>query len=560
MQAEAYLELSQFNLAKQVADEGLVRSKQLTTPRIVIAELLFSRGFAIESLGDLAAASEEYISGLEIAESLNDKNIIAQGLTNLGAIYYLTEKFDRALIVFNEALSIASPLDDDELKGYINAELGILYNLIEQPEKSMIFYQKSYEYFKIAGNIPYAYNSLSNIAVNHAANERYEEAIPLYKEILDNSNRITNVELIASIYIGMAWAQLNKKDKDEEAAYQYMLIANQYVEQSEQYHMVVSHAIGRGYIFLKMKRYQEAMESADLAIKYQNEYKQNKDNIAHTQSTLDTLNLKAEILFETKQYKQAYEFQDEYLTYGLAIRERMNVGEVEDLRMRYESEQADLAKKILEQKQSLQSLALKDVAKQSESRQLLTMIIAVVAIVLAWILIKIILGQKQLLAMSNTDSLTGVVNRRRLMQLGIKQLFSAVKRGKQYSLLILDIDNFKKINDRFGHKVGDDVLQEIAMLCQNTIAEKCVFGRLGGEEFITLFPDVSNEQAKLIAESVRAAIANHDWAFATNYSVTASIGVASYEHNKTQHFADLIKQADNLLYEAKHQGKNRVCY
>jgi diguanylate cyclase (GGDEF)-like protein len=558
LQSEVYLEQAQYDFVVKSTSKGLDLAKQLSSPSIVITELLYARGFAIESLGDIEAAQKEYRAGLGIAESLNNNKFIVTGLANLGATYYLTERFDRAFIVLNDALALTKKFDDDETKGFIHAELGILYSYIGQDDKSMEFYQKSYEYYQKAGKNFYAYNSLQNIAINHSYKERYEEAIVIYKEIIENAGKIGNIEVIAGVYMGMAWAQLKKADKDPEAAYQYMLIASQYAEQAQQHDIPLSHAIDKAYLLMEMERYQEALTSSQLAEKYIKKYEPGQ--YAQTVSKLNLWYLQAEIYYKLSDYKNAFLVQEQYAEFALSLAGRSSFAELDDIRMRYESEQADLKKKILEQKESVQSLLLKDANTEIENRQLLMMFIAIVALFLAWALVKVISGQKLLFKVSNTDSLTGVSNRRQLIELGNKYFVYAKKSQQQLSVLMLDVDDFKSVNDNYGHKIGDRVLMEIASLGQSCMRSTDEFGRVGGEEFMVLLPDTSNAEAQHIADRLRLLIFDHHWKLAPDHNVSVSIGAAHYDEAKHQSFEQLLKSADVLLYQAKHQGKNKVCF
>jgi len=574
LQSELYLEIGQYRLSKLAANRGLDLAKELSSPSIVITELLYARGFSLESLGDLDGALAEYINGLEVAESLNNKKHVAMGLINLGAIYYLTEDFEKALIVFNEALFLSADIDDDELKGYVSGELGVLYSFLAQPQKSMSFYQKSYEHYQKAGKIFYAYNSLRNIAFNHSQNERYDEAIEIYKKIIDNADDVGDSAMLATVYSGMAWAQLHKEDKDEEASYQYMLIASQYYAQSEHYDVPVTHAIDKGFLMLKMHRYQEALESANEASKNMSKYAESKGNSAATVSNLSILYLKSEAYYKLEKFQQAYHFQQQLAEYSAAVRKRGNIVETEDLRMRYESEQADLIKEILQQEKSLQTLLLEEGKQALDVRNTWLVVIAVISLVLAWVLIKVIAGQKQLVKATNIDGLTGITNRRRLMQMG-HQHFKKLKNDNEIlSLLIIDIDNFKGINAQYGHQGGDDVLRKIALIGKTIVRQRCkhksaLFGRLGGGEFIALLPEVNSEDSVGIAEQLRQSIEQFNWLLASPDAIqketeltgiTVSIGVASYNQMLHESFDSLIQAAELVLHHEKTSGKNKVCY
>ncbi|GHE84375.1 tetratricopeptide repeat-containing diguanylate cyclase [Thalassotalea profundi] len=554
--AESYSEQAQYQQSKAITDKALQLAKNLSSPSIVIAELYYSRGFAVESLGEFDNAITNYQNGLEIAESLSDEKNIATGLINLGAIYYLTQKFERSLIMFNQALNMAIPLKDNELLGYIYSELGILYGLMYEEDKAMEFYQKSYEYFQKAGKNFYAYNSLRNIAINHSRRGRFEESIKINKEIVEHAKEIGNIEIIASAYTGLAWGYLKKEDSNPEAAYEYMKISEEYVSQAEQHQLALSFGLDKAFLLYDMEKYDEVLETLEeIEPLLQSENaKLDKNN------QLNKLFLKADIYYRKKRFKEAYQLQSDYLELAFEIRDSSNYEVVEDLRMRYESEQADLQKKILDQQKSLQTVRLKDSEYQESNRNILLALCAIAVLIISWFLLKILRAQQRLVTLSQTDGLTGVVNRRRLMELSDFFFYQAKQTKITFSVLMIDVDDFKMINDNYGHKVGDKVLKRIAEIGSSAMRSSDEFGRFGGEEFIALLPETDLEQAKVIAERLCQSVNNHSWESIVNSPVSISIGVACVDLSMHKNADDLIKSADVLLYKAKSQGKNQVCF
>jgi len=553
--SELHLETSQYQLGLSATAQGLKLAKHLTVPTLLITELSYLRGFAFENLGDKGNAVKNYLNGLEVAESLDEKKYIAEGLINLGAIYYLSEEYEQSLIMLNDALTIANTLNNEELKGSVNSELGILYAYMYQPKKAIKFYQASYEHFKKAGMELYALNSLQNIAVNHMEENRYEQAIPLLEEIIANGDKFSNNEVLAGVYIRMANAHVMKKEPNNEAAYQYLVIAEQYVKDVEQHNAPMYFTVEKAYILEAMGRYDEALGSLKIAEELLANSSETKNTFAH----YNLMDLQSKIYFKTGKYQQAYEKKTQFLSRLIKDQNDVNMEKVEELRLSYESKQADLQKKILEQELSVQVMQLSDVTYHEKNLQVLIFFAVLVILALAWFLLKITQGQKHLAKMSQMDELTGVVNRRHLMELGEKMFIRAEKEKKCLSVLMLDVDNFKAINDTFGHKVGDDVLRDIARLSLNTMRMTDCFGRFGGEEFICLLPETSQEEASDIAERLRLIIQNHQWHNKSLETVTASIGVASFKKEQTDSFLRLLKDADITMYKAKSQGRNRVC-
>jgi diguanylate cyclase (GGDEF)-like protein len=158
---------------------------------------------------------------------------------------------------------------------------------------------------------------------------------------------------------------------------------------------------------------------------------------------------------------------------------------------------------------------------------------------------------------ANVDELTGLNNRRFILE----DYYSKVSSAKRYqlplSILLIDIDYFKKVNDRFGHPIGDEVLMSVAVDLANGLRESDLIGRYGGEEFLALLPMANLDEAQIIAERLRSQVAN-SLVFQEKYGfgVTVSIGLAELSLNETE--LELIARVDKALYAAKNNGRNRV--
>ena len=160
-----------------------------------------------------------------------------------------------------------------------------------------------------------------------------------------------------------------------------------------------------------------------------------------------------------------------------------------------------------------------------------------------------------------TDALTGIANRRFFDRRLQEEISLWRRHGDSLSCLLVDLDHFKQVNDRHGHQMGDQVLQQVARSLNHGLRASDLLARYGGEEFILLLPQTQSTRAAEIAERLRAAVAGITWVPA-NLRVTASIGLASINANQRTMLDDpsswLLNQADRALYEAKAGGRNRV--
>lgn len=165
---------------------------------------------------------------------------------------------------------------------------------------------------------------------------------------------------------------------------------------------------------------------------------------------------------------------------------------------------------------------------------------------------------EQLEKLATTDGMTGLHNRRHFMKLAEAEWGRFLRHGRPLSLLMLDIDFFKSINDRLGHDVGDQVIAQVASLCREDRRVSDVVARIGGEEFALLLPETSIEAAYAVAERLRRNIEVSPLLSNSNgLAVTVSIGVAEAGPGMSG-IVDLMKDSDRALYEAKRIGRNRV--
>jgi len=167
--------------------------------------------------------------------------------------------------------------------------------------------------------------------------------------------------------------------------------------------------------------------------------------------------------------------------------------------------------------------------------------------------------EKALLDLSNLatiDKLTGAVNRFRFEEVVEQELKRVQRYGDDVSLLIVDIDQYKQVNDSFGHLTGDKVLQQFVKIVQVQLRETDKLARWGGDEFAFLLPKQSLEMATNVAERIRKVVAKHD--FGIPLKLTASVGVSQYKEGES--FDEWLKRANDLLHLAKETGRDKIVW
>jgi len=189
-------------------------------------------------------------------------------------------------------------------------------------------------------------------------------------------------------------------------------------------------------------------------------------------------------------------------------------------------------------------------------------VISIILIATAFFFVRTVILSNRLKKVANTDSLTGIYNRRFFMEMCSLQTQQSMRTGTYCFIILFDLDHFKVVNDQYGHQAGDKVLKEVAQRVKGVIRPYDVMGRYGGEEFIILMAgknDVTSENISNAAERCRTAICDTPVMFDNKeINISASFGIA-FAAPKTD-TETAIKQADEALYRAKEEGRNRVVF
>jgi len=166
--------------------------------------------------------------------------------------------------------------------------------------------------------------------------------------------------------------------------------------------------------------------------------------------------------------------------------------------------------------------------------------------------------EEELLRLAATDPLTGAYNRREFTIMAEREALRSHRYHHPLSLMMLDLDHFKRLNDSFGHSAGDKVLQRFTTLCCNTLRNVDIFGRWGGEEFVALLPETDIEGASIIAERLRKIISENVLSYNDHkITFTASVGVVQYKDGETT-IDGPLGRADSAVFDAKKAGRNRI--
>lgn len=257
-------------------------------------------------------------------------------------------------------------------------------------------------------------------------------------------------------------------------------------------------------------------------------------------------------------YDLAYLEKKDYLKKYYVYRKNKRLAMIDSLEQSFEVTNKKANNSLMESQNELKIRRVAQVQGEKATQQYNFTLILSVAIVFVLLFFRQLRIRNKLIKLTRIDPLTGLANRSVLFEHGEKMVSSFVEQPEELSVLLLDIDHFKKINDNFGHNVGDEILIIVSQLVKETMRSRDEFSRLGGEEFVALLPFADSNKAKAIAMRINSKIAQYDFSSLMLQSrVTISIGVATMRGNQMS-FDDLLHCADLAMYQAKEQGRDTV--
>jgi len=306
----------------------------------------------------------------------------------------------------------------------------------------------------------------------------------------------------------------------------------------------------RGRLFLALGRSKDAVAQFDRAIAPGGA--QPADDIA------ELYELRSRAHAAVGNYPAAFNDQGEFLRRMREQGTLDRIREVAQLRVQFENDQEKQKIVLLEKDKKIAEERLNSQTRTTQLVAIAGLTGLVTAFFLGYALLSNRRHRAELIRLAERDELTGLLNRRAIVRKAVEFLSRARESRGTLVIGLIDLDHFKSINDRFGHAVGDQLLQRLATALRAALHTREVFGRYGGEEFLVLFPDTTMEQARQSSERLRSALRDqHMRVDDQDVTVTLSLGLASFESGDVL-FDQVARRADIALYVAKTQGRDRV--
>lgn len=453
------------------------------------------------------------------------------------AVNFLLKALKQCEAISFETLDKFFATQKHEEKAILFRNIAIAYSHLENYEQAIAYYKIAFPIFE-SHDSSFAPRTLYNIGIAYQQLERLDDAMHYYKRSAYAYEAQHNRVGVAISKIGIGTIHTEKGAFN--AAEKNFLPAMKTLENNKDYLGFYEDAIREfGNLKFMTGHYDDALKHFEQLLTL---FEKSKRPTVHV-ALLHEDFYKA--YKAKKDYPNALKHHELYHELISNYEKQEQAENINQLMVKFDTQKAHNDKEALE----LKSEALEREVKIRKEMQL------------ELAKAKVLLQKKniELRELSHQDGLTKL-NNRRYLNYALTEHFNKAKTSSSFlSIIMLDIDNFKKVNDSFSHAVGDEVLRVLAILMQKHCRDTNVTARFGGEEFVVLLPNTDLNAAKLVAESIRSAIESYDWAVVhAELSITASLGLASLREHA--HPEALLAEADDHLYKAKRTGKNKVFY
>ncbi|WP_444997718.1 tetratricopeptide repeat-containing diguanylate cyclase [Aliikangiella sp. IMCC44359] len=542
VQAEMQAQKGFLQKYSELAQEGVERAKKFDNFRL-ITKFKVSLASAYSQMARWSEAKQMYEEIISSLENSDYEALLGHATMNYGISSYYNQDFNNALTLLTTAYDLFLEKDKEYLSNILQ-NIGLIYDATDAPIKALAYFRQALSNINEQEDPMSAAIIYYNIGYTSIKINNFSDA-----ELYLNKSLILARNIDSLQGVGFALGQLGQlslRQEDYQKAKTYVLEALKISQQLNNYRLESLSTFQLLTIYVKQHNLVEAKKlfrKLDWHI---------KNGDIGTKASL--FMLKSEMLIQEEKYKEAaLNYQNLVKLYdshqdldkSKAILETQND---------FENKIKQQEKKILQQENMLQQLEISEQKKSSwlyivSSLGLLIIIFFLLAFTYRENKIKKILSQLAL-----TDELTGTANRRYITQKAEEE-FERFKRYKLSGLFcILDLDHFKKINDQFGHHVGDQVLISFAKLVSKVIRDGDHFGRIGGEEWLLVLPQTSIEHVKAVYQRL-AHLCSEIKVPVDDFQVTFSMGVSIFQPQDKQ-IEDALKRADTALYQAKSNGRN----
>ncbi|MGW7675014.1 diguanylate cyclase [Shewanella sp. S23-S33] len=482
----------------------------------LIADSRSIRGALYSYIGDFSAALDDLVTAQDLYESLNLSGWANINLADVATSFRRYGDPQSAIRYYTKLKALYLKNNNQEQAMYVNSDIGLALDELGEHQQAVDNFLVSYQYFKE--------HQQEKVAATMATNIAYS---------LIKLNRLNEAEK----YLIEADTVINEKDLTD---YSFMKLF-------------------MAEIKFQQARYKEALTELEQGEKA---FRTLQNNRGLTQ----LLQLKSNIYVAMNDLSAAYGALQEFVTLTKKVDGNSLSHHTTELKVKFDTSRIESENQRLIENQNLKEQELALLEKNKSLQHIILLLAGFILTIVSIFAYKQVHRNRQLQVIALTDYLTKLPNRRHIYAQAAKYFQQALKHQSPFSVIIFDADHFKKINDNFGHELGDRALMTIANAGRTLSGNKDLVGRIGGEEFLILLPNTDATGALALAHQLQNHISRLSAQnLPAELKLTVSAGVATLEpQNNTEDayqdkdFATLLKRADNALYEAKNAGRNCV--
>jgi diguanylate cyclase (GGDEF)-like protein len=508
------------------------------------------RGYALDRQGKPAEAALEYEAAVVVAERASSNSALADALAMRGENRHYHGRYDDAIVDLNRAYALNVELGLRSGQRYTLNAIANVYSdeNVGEFDKAIGYYRQLLRHDEAAGFRSGEATSRFNIASTLEMKGEFEAALFEYRRALEIDTELGNRKEIANGERSIG-ALLTKQGKAGEALPWIERAMRHDIETGDDESVARSRLI-RARALRGGGRLREA--AADLALAER-----------HFRASVNPRYLsqvyeaQADVHAASGEWRQAYEASMAHRAAQDLLDKRAREEQTTRLRVQFDTAKKERENRALLIENAHRGEALRN-AERVRSLQRLTILLGTALLALLGAMaLQQVNKSRRLKRLAMTDELTGLPNRRSILDFLDRVLREAAGAGEPLAVVAFDVDHFKRINDAHGHHGGDDALRAIADVVGRPLPAEARVGRMGGEEFLVVLPKTDAARAHALAESLREAVsvAGFD-GFRPDERVTISLGVAAA--GPGEDVEALLKRADGALYRAKHDGRDRT--
>jgi diguanylate cyclase (GGDEF)-like protein len=514
------------------------------------ANLRMCRGYGLENTGRIIEAVADYEFGVAEGRRLRDDRLLAAGLMFRGELRYYRGDMGAALSDLTESHQLYTRLGEADRQRHTLNDIANLYadRRVGEYDKAIEYYRQVLASHQAEGNQAGISTAYFNLGTTFDNKGDPAAGLPYFRRSLEIERRRGDESEIAVVQRAMAGVLTRAGNPAEALRRLDDVLAHDLRTQDVE--GIARTRLSRGIALRALGRPAEALDELEAARAHFDAI----DNPRYLEKLHDE---RALALAATGDWRGAYEARGTQMRLQAALAEQLKQEHTSRLRVQFDTERKEAENRALLRENRLRGQALAAAARVRRLGTAVIILSAGIMLVLAVLIARHVANARLLRTMAMTDELTKLPNRRHLFALADARLGDAGRKNEPVSILALDVDHFKRINDTLGHDVGDTVLRRVAQACRGALRHDDSIGRTGGEEFVVVLPHADAAHAMEVAERLRASVESLDWSDVdAALRVTVSVGVA--QRVAADDFAALAKRADDSLYRAKHAGRNRV--